>query len=142
MCFDAFLMTQAERKKFKCPNYLQTHQEYLQYEYSKFRLGFEFIRVSHFNAFWSVLMHSDVFWPVLIDVLKSFGKMFDNMNSGQKFTQQTHQKYLLYEYLKWKYIVNLYGIMFCSTDSSRKEILCWQKFWIRECSCIMPYIKL
>ena len=83
MCFDAFLM-KAERKKFKCPNYLQTHQEYLQYEYSKFRLGFEFIRVSHFNAFWSVLMHSDVFWPVLIDVLKSFGKMYDNMNSGQK----------------------------------------------------------
>ena len=111
----------------------QTHKKYLHYEYPKFWLVFEFIKVMHFDTSRYVLMRFDVFWPVLIDVLKSFGKMFDNMNSGQKFTQQTHQKYLLYEYLKWKY---------CNTDSSRKKILCWQKFRIRECSCIMPYIKL
>ena len=129
----------------------QTHQEYLHSALWILKVRIRFwIHTSDafwhvmicFDAFWCVLMHSDVFWPVWINILKSFGKMFDNMNSGQKFTQQTHQKYLLYEYLKWKYIVNLYGIMFCSTDSSRKEILCWQKFWIRECSCIMPYLRL
>ena len=29
----------------------QTHQEYLHYEYSKFRLGFEFIKVMRYDAF-------------------------------------------------------------------------------------------
>ena len=62
----------------------QTHQEYQHYEYSKFRLGFELIKVMRYDAFWHVLTSSDAFWrvlmqfdvfrPILIYVTKSFEK--------------------------------------------------------------------
>jgi len=48
----------------------QAHQEYLHYEYSKFRLGFEFLKVMRFDLtrhdmIWCVLMCFDAFRRVL-----------------------------------------------------------------------------
>ena len=66
------IRTQSEKKRFKYQILRrqkftkQTHQEYLHYEYSKFRLGFEFIKVMRFDAFWHVLTCSDAFWSVLM----------------------------------------------------------------------------
>ena len=128
----------------------QTHQEYLHYEYSKFRLGFGFIKVIRFDTSWYVLMRFDVFWCIQtcfdLFCLMSFWALKKCwtiwIQAKSSLNKHIKNNCSMNEYLKWKYIVNLYGIMFCSTDSSRKEILCWQKFWIRECSCIMPYLRL
>ena len=107
--------------------------------------------MTHFDTSWYVLMHFDVFWCVLtcFDLfwfmswralkkcstiwIQAKRKRFKCPNCGkiwcrQKFTKQTHKKYMHYEYPKfWSGIreIDVFWGVFMRFDEFWRFLICW-----------------
>ena len=144
----------------------QTHQEYLHYEYSKFRLGFEFLKVMRFDAIWHDLICFDALRSVLTcfdwchEELWKNVRQYEFRPKGRKYVKcpkvrstntskipalwipKVPIRFWISENISWISMETCFAIQ---TKAERKFYVDKSFEFMKAChvySCIMPYIKL